>query len=233
MEEYNLRVFMLLTHNSVAAFPVCIIITRDETTITLIQALDMIKTYIPKSTFNNNGPSHGPMVVMTDNRCDLQEVFSRFWPCTTLLLCTFHMMQQVWRWLFERFHGINHDDKHKIMVLFKKVVYCTGKSGMEDLFEEMLNSEEVTKYNNLISYFNTLCVIKEAWALCYRSDLQICGNNTNNAIMVIKDDVFNRTKDVNLNALLDKLLGKLYGHYKEVKLLYIASGKWDGSYSSW
>ena len=63
------------------------------------------------------------------------------------------------------------------------------------------------KYNNLISYFNTLYEIKEAYS--YRSDLRIWGNNTNNAIesqfLVIKDDVLNMTKEVNVNTLLEKL----------------------------
>ena len=92
------------------------------------------------------------------------------------------MIQQVWRWLFQRFHDINQDDRPKIMVLFKKVVYCTEESCMDDLFEEMLNSEEVVKYNNLISYFNTHYEIKEACCYANRSDLRIWGNNTNNAI---------------------------------------------------
>ena len=43
MEEYNLRVFLMVTYSNVGALPLEIILTSDETTTTLIQALDMFK----------------------------------------------------------------------------------------------------------------------------------------------------------------------------------------------
>ena len=48
--------------------------------------------------------------------------------------------------------------------------------------------------------------------------------------LVIKDEVLNRTKEININGLIDKLTVELMDHYK-VKLLNVASGKFDGCYS--
>ena len=235
MEEYNLRVFLMVTYSNVGALPLGIIITSDETTTTLIQALDMFKLCLPRNAFNGVGPDQGPAVVMTDSCSELRDALSKCWPSVVLLLCVFHMMQQVWRWLFEKTHCITQNDRPKIMILFKKVVYASTVQEMEDLFEELIESDVVCKYANLCAYLNGLYDIREAWALGFRSNLRLRGNNTNNAIesqfLVIKDDVLNRTKEVNINALLEKLLNNLENHY-QVKLLNIASGKFDGTYSS-
>ena len=60
------------------------------------------------------------------------------------------------------------------------------------------------------------------------------GNNTNNfceaQFLVIKDDILNRQKEVNVVGLIDKLTDELDAHYKN-KLLSVASGKFDGIYS--
>ena len=75
---------------------------------------------------------------------------------------------------------------------------------------------------------------RESWALCYRADLPLRGNNTNNyceaQFLVIKDEVLNRQKEVNFVGLIDKLTTELDDHYKN-KLLSISSGKFDGIYS--
>ena len=47
MEEYNLRVFLMLTHSSVGALPLGIIVTSDETTDILTTALEMFSSTLP------------------------------------------------------------------------------------------------------------------------------------------------------------------------------------------
>ena len=48
--------------------------------------------------------------------------------------------------------------------------------------------------------------------------------------LVIKDKVLNRTKEVNINGLLQKLCDDLEGHYR-TKLLNVSNGKFDGCYA--
>ena len=43
MEEYNLRVFLMMTHTYVGALPLGLIVTSDEQTSTLRQAFDLFK----------------------------------------------------------------------------------------------------------------------------------------------------------------------------------------------
>ena len=48
MEEFNLRVFLMVTHTPIGALPLGIIITSDETTETLVSAFEMFKSSLPE-----------------------------------------------------------------------------------------------------------------------------------------------------------------------------------------
>ena len=58
-----------------------------------------------------NKATNGPKVIMTDNCDELKDALHAVWPNSRLLLCIFHLMQQVWRWLFDKKHGISQQDR--------------------------------------------------------------------------------------------------------------------------
>lgn len=68
----------------------------------------------------------------------------------------------------------------------------------------------------------------------YRKDLCHRGHDTNNLVeaqfLVIKDTVLNRTKEINVNGVIDKLTSGLEDHYK-TKLINVANGSFGGVYS--
>ena len=151
-----------------------------------------------------------------------------------MLLCIFHILQQVWRWVHDQKHGILLSHRPHILTLFKRVLYADTTEEMMDKYAEFLSDEVVSSYPNLVSYIECVYEDNSAWALCHRKELPISGNDTNNfceaQFMVMKDDILKRQKEVNIVGLLDKLTGDLDQHYK-TKLLSISSGKFDGIYS--
>lgn len=96
-----------------------------------------------------------------------------------------------------------------------------------------MNDGRCKKYPNLVSYLQNLCNDKESFALCFRTELPVRGNHTNNfaeaQFLVLKDVILQRTKEYNVVGLLDKLTIDLEDHYKN-KLLSIADGSFDGVY---
>ena len=236
MEEHNLRVFIICTHSVVGALPLGLIICSDEKTETLIAAFEMYRELLPHGAFFGKGKTTGPNVMLTDNCSELRDALSNVWPASSLLLCTFHLLQQVWRWLFDSNHHINKADRPFILSKFKKIVYAESLIEFERCFDELVSCEILMeKYGNLISYLQTLYEIKESWALTYRSGLRIRGNNTNNyteaQFLVMKDLILQRVKEYNINALFDRLTDELDNHYKD-KLLSAASGSFDSHCSA-
>ena len=64
MEEFNFRVFVMVTYSSIGSLPLGIVITSDETTSTLIQAFELLKSCLPEDAFFGKGVV-GPQVIMT------------------------------------------------------------------------------------------------------------------------------------------------------------------------
>lgn len=234
MEEFNLRVFLIVTHSVCGALPLGIVITSDETTETLVDALAQFKSALPDYAFFGASAAKGPEVFMTDNCLELKEALSQNWPDSKQVLCVFHLLQQIWRWLHDRNHSIATDDRPHILLAFKRVLYAENEEDFKSQYESLLEDEIASMYPNFIKYISAVHEECESWALCYRADLPLRGNNTNNyceaQFMVIKDDVLNRQKEVNVVGLIDKLTKDLDEHYQN-KLLSIASGKFDGIYS--
>ena len=85
------------------------------------KAFTILKSILPEDSFYNF--SSGSSVIMTNNWDELYEL-SYNWPDATLLLCNFHVLHQVWRWLYESCHGIAKNDRVIIMKLFQKLGYA-------------------------------------------------------------------------------------------------------------
>lgn len=105
MEEFSLRVFLMVTHSVCGALPLGIIITSDETTETLVNALSQFKSSLPDDAFLGSSPVKGPKVFMTDNCMELRDAICQTWADATPVLCIFHLLQQLWRWLHDKNHG--------------------------------------------------------------------------------------------------------------------------------
>ena len=107
---------------------------------------------------------------MTDNCEELYQSLSYNWPDTTLLLCTFHILQQVWRWLYECCHGITKNDRVIIMTLFRKSVCAKDIEDYVSAYTVLFESNIGNMYNLCVKYFEDICNISECWAICFRND---------------------------------------------------------------
>ena len=54
---------------------------------------------------------------MTDNCSELRDALRMTWP-STLLLCVFHLLQQICRWL--------HDSKNKVEIIIIDIIQKNG-----------------------------------------------------------------------------------------------------------
>ncbi|XP_028403993.1 uncharacterized protein LOC114526596 [Dendronephthya gigantea] len=224
----------MMTHSVCGALPLAIIITSDETTETLVTAFSQLKSSLPADAFFSATPEKGPRVFMTDNCAELKDAIHQVWPAATTVLCIFHLLQQIWRWLHDKNHGILLKDRPHLLLGFKRAVYAEDEEEFQSEYESLLQDEIAMKYPNFSKYASAVYEDSESWALCYRTELPLRGNNTNNfceaQFLVIKDEILNRQKEVNVVGLIDKLTTGLEYHYKN-KLLAISSGKFDGIYS--
>ncbi|XP_078686972.1 uncharacterized protein LOC144919399 [Branchiostoma floridae x Branchiostoma belcheri] len=232
-EEHNLKVFMLCTHHVAGALPLGIVITSDEKEGTLCQGFQTLKSILPSHAFYGHGPDAGPDVILTDNCDEERNALTQTWPGANLLLCTFHVLQQVWKWLHDKNHNIKQDDRPYLLSLFKRCLYAETEETFQNCCADMFEDDKCKQYANFITYLSNLCDKKEAFALCFRTHLPVRGNHTNNFVeaqfLVLKDTILRRVKEYNVVGLLERITTDLEDHYK-TKLLSLADGSFDGHY---
>ena len=233
MDEHNLRIFLIVTHSVAGALPLGMLVTSDEQTETLEKAFELYKGILPERAFFGNA-KRGPDVFMTDNCSELRDTLHEAFPNSKLLLCSFHILQQVWRWLFDKNHGVNSYDRVTIMTLFKDILNATDETQFDEKVDAFLESDVLEKYHSAGTYFTDLMAYKESWAKCYRRDQMLRGCHTNNYVeaqfLVLKDTILKRQRQFNINKLLDKIFNDLEEHFK-TKLISVADGTYDGIYS--
>ncbi|PKK62582.1 hypothetical protein RhiirC2_790173, partial [Rhizophagus irregularis] len=169
----------------------------DELEITLEKALNLLKSILPQHAFFGRGPLLGPKVILTDDSSAERNALELCWPEGIRLLCSFHVLQAFWRWLHNSKHHINKEDRVTIMAKMKEILYAQTGSDMYTHYDEF-KQQFYHHYPQLRKHFELLWERRCFWALSFRSELHMRGNNTNNYIErsfgILKDIVFARTQ---------------------------------------
>ncbi|KAJ8912471.1 hypothetical protein NQ315_014571 [Exocentrus adspersus] len=148
-----------------------------------------------------------PSAIITDDDLGERNVLKLFWPKSTLLLCSFHVLKACWKWIQISKNGIPKEDSQRAYVIFRNILTCQTE---EELSNAKKQFEQFSKYPKFTKYVESMLERIELWCLLYRRNLMIRGTNTNNYIEVtfrlLKDIALERTKAFNLTQLSDFII---------------------------
>ena len=217
MDRQNARVILLMTHSAAGGLPLGVLILSNEQCATITAALRLYMTMLDNRCFGGRGAA-GPAVFMTDDstaeRAALQDVF----PDSTLLLCAFHILQAYWRFLWDHKTGVQKQYRQQLFSVVKAMVYATSEDQLHNLYQAALSNTTLQEHAKVLTHVESLYERCSEWALCWRSDLPVRSNQTNNycesAMRVMKDKVLQRTKAFNVLQLIDFVITRLDGHYQ-------------------
>ena len=114
-------------------------------------------------------------------------------PNAKLLLCIFHVLQAVWRWLWDGHNGIRKDFRVPLFTPIKEAVYSEDPSHLtlSYILSKVEGVPEIPP--NYTRYLEALLKRTSEWALYFRRSLPNCGKKTNNtaevAMQVLKEKV--------------------------------------------
>lgn len=134
-----------------------------------------------------------------------------------MLLCTFHVLKAVWKWLNNAKNCIPKESRQEHYRLFRNILY--SKTQLElDLSLETFKTE--CKFSNYAKYINTkIDSDLQSWCLFFRKGQLTRGSDTNNFIEVMfrifKDIPLERTKAYNLPQLTDFVISDFESNYKQ------------------
>ncbi|KAF3856959.1 hypothetical protein F7725_008818 [Dissostichus mawsoni] len=113
MDRENCRVFLLLTHSCAGGLPLGILLCQSEDEQTIAQGLEQLKQVVGEKGFAGRG-HEGPQLVITDDCRAERGALRKAFPKATLLLCSFHLLQAVWRWLWSKESCCTQEKVHQL-----------------------------------------------------------------------------------------------------------------------
>ncbi|KAF8791106.1 hypothetical protein HNY73_006030 [Argiope bruennichi] len=121
----------------------CIITNAEETNI-FREGVKLLSECFPeKCCLLQNGP----LIVMTDDDLKEREVLSEIWPNSDYLLCQFHVLKAVWRWLMDNENKILKEHRQELYFSFKSLMYAAEtEMQLKEFASNMLensNSQEI------------------------------------------------------------------------------------------
>ncbi|KAJ8929794.1 hypothetical protein NQ314_017483 [Rhamnusium bicolor] len=192
-----------------------------QTEIDCTLAFKILRSQYPNG-FGGNG---APKVFITDDSTAARNALKLIFAQTSLILCSFHVCQAVWRWLWDTKNHIDVKDRKKLMREFRYILYAQTEEESEEYF---LTLCEGCKYINFVDYVKNLWERRDEWCHFYRQSLCTRGHNTNNyvgaSIRVLKDVMLERCKSFNAVALLD-FITNILEHYHRRRLISFASNR--------
>jgi len=213
----------MLTSCGIGAVPLGMFITKGQTTDDYKAAFTLLKDSVPCSF-----DSHGfPKQFIIDDSEAERQALRAIWPESSIFLCRFHVLQSVWRWLWDSKHDIRNEDRKLLFKLFQTILNASNNSSASEAYSIAIgklvtanncrNDNIVPlKYDKWIKYVNNYWDRKEVWCLAFR-DASVHGNQTNNFsevnVRIFKDIVLSRNKAYNAVALVDFICTSLEEYY--------------------
>ena len=190
-DQTNTCVTFMFAPNKTGAIPVACILHTAQTeanyTLAFAAALEAIE--IDNKKFS-------PNVFMTDDSKAERSALSTVFPNSHLLLCTFHVCQALWRWLWQTDHNVIMIDRQTVMELFRNILYAFSVEDAEEHFNIIVKNNVVLGNELLLDHLEKLWRRREEWCIPYRAKIITRGNNTNNyaeaSIRIFKDIVLQR-----------------------------------------
>lgn len=87
-----------MTDTNVGGMPLGMFVTSAETEEIITKGLILPKSFLPESCFGG-AQTKAPEIFMSDDREAQQNSLTNVFPTAKIWLCTFHVLQSVWRYV--------------------------------------------------------------------------------------------------------------------------------------
>ena len=122
LDRNDTKLIHLVCPSPIGGLPLADLILTREDAGTIAFGLNLLKSVLPSHAFFNRGIHIGPQIFMTDD-CNSEKIaLTKVWTNAVLLLCVFHVLQAMWSWLWDSKHKILHEDRPKLLILFRQVL---------------------------------------------------------------------------------------------------------------
>lgn len=155
-DRQNHRLFLMMTHSAAGGVPLAVLITTSESSATLQAGFSLLRSLLPPSAFFGCG-SDGPQAIMTDDCAALRQALHAVYHGASLLLCTFHLLQAMWRWLWSSHNAIKKEDRPQLLTAFRRLVYASTERELSTTYAQLSDGILAKKYPNFGKHLSEVC----------------------------------------------------------------------------
>lgn len=216
----NHKVYFFATQSPIGGLPLgCLVSTSEKTELFKLGVKNLLEILSYKLA---------PSIIITDDDLKERNVLKEFFPNSKQLLCTFHVLKAVWKWLLSTHNGVIKDHRQNLYNMFKAVLMSSKEEDVQKNINVLIRSSQ--NYPKFNKYIKNYLARKELWCLFYRKNLMTRGTNTNNYVEIMfrlfKDIPLERTKAYSLTQLVDFITSSFSSYYKQ-RILDVIMGKLD------
>ncbi|XP_050732621.1 uncharacterized protein LOC127006592 isoform X2 [Eriocheir sinensis] len=225
VDQLNMAVTPFMCNGPAGPVPLGIVFTSSQEEASYTAGFRLLKRILGETAFFGQGQ---PDVFITDNSDAERKALKEVWPDSCLYLCIFHVLQQVWRWLCDRRHGIKKEDRPKLITVAKKLVYSESQEEFDNTWEEFIGNFNGQQYQSYTRYLSKLIERQEEWSIIHRQGKlphrHLPNINAESTMCIIKDIILNRCKAFNTSQLV-LYFNELFDQYMQQRLLDAALGR--------
>lgn len=214
IDRFGLYVFPILTISTAGRLPIGLVITTKRKEFLIREGFNLYVSMLNEKSFGGRG-KEGPSIVMTDATGTEITALKSVFPNAKMLLCVFHVLQTVFRWILKA-NEIS-ESREKWQAIYsdvKRMVYSTDKKEIEDIHERLQKS--LKGFPSLSRYITRLYEGREHWAISYQ-----IGNQT---VRYIRDNICPEIVANDLSQFFEYLLAPYEKQYI-IKIMNIVMEK--------
>lgn len=216
MERCKCYVYVFMAYSCAEGLPLGVMITTSDTEEILTSALKLFVEILPEKAFGQNGKS-GPEMFLTANNDSEQESIKTVFPQSNLLLCSFHMLHCLWRWLWDQENNVDEADRCTLFSLAFNIMKTTTAQEFTSCFAFTLTNEVVTKYPQFQAYFQELSGMSARWAVCFKNEILDKDKEISAIEMashILRDKIF-LTRAYNILQLFEFYVEDMEAYYRQ------------------
>lgn len=211
--RFNCSVFVLMIDSHVGALPFGFFITSYKSASLLEPTFNALSEIMPNNAFNT--PTF-PKIVITGIDQAEHTAITKCFSSVKAYIGTFHLLRDVWRFIWDPENHIAQTDRPQLYKLFKDIMYSQS--------EEQLNcniwicNENVVarKYAEFLKYFNNLLKKKDLWGLDFRvrSNVFYNKNILTSEMHVLKENILHNSRTYSVTELFEFFCTTFCDYYK-------------------
>lgn len=135
------KVYFFLTQSAAGGIPLGCILSSSQKADVFRLGVAALSEILPIKV--------APSVIITDDDLGERNVLKLFWPNSTLLLCSFHVLKACWKWIQISKNGISKEESQKAYAIFRNILTSQTEKELNDAkkqFEQCSKCPKFTKY---------------------------------------------------------------------------------------